>query len=292
MPLPVYLQPARSAGRYAHRKRQREIGEKMIKVRFRKVEKRADAEHWVTLHPNGKDNKGTPALINGAGQIIGGAGGKLTGHVIHPKSKSAGRPGTEEQHSPAIWLGPAKPQPEKPTEPEVEKPAMPAQEKPEESAAAPDPELRRLQANIDRAKELLEKSSGIPAFLRKPLEDDVKKHEAALEEYKKSKGGEVEAPKPEVKPQPEPPKAEEPKPEETPPPAPQPEKAPEPQPEPEKAPEPELTPSQKAEQEGDELLAKATTFEEAHAALKKFQEARHLSKSLTNEQHEKYEAAR
>lgn len=45
-------------------------------------------------------------LINGAGQIIGGAGGKLTGKFVKPKSKSEGRAGTEGQHAPAIWLGP------------------------------------------------------------------------------------------------------------------------------------------------------------------------------------------
>lgn len=69
-----------------------------------------DAEHWITLHPNGKGNKGQPALINGAGQIIGGAGGKLNGKVVSPKSKSPERRGTESQHAPAIWLGPAKPE--------------------------------------------------------------------------------------------------------------------------------------------------------------------------------------
>jgi len=70
-----------------------------------------DAEHWITLHPNGKGNgKGQPALINGAGQIIGGAGGKLNGKVVSPKSKSGERRGTENQHAPAIWLGPAKPE--------------------------------------------------------------------------------------------------------------------------------------------------------------------------------------
>ncbi len=74
-----------------------------------------DAEHWITLHPNGKGTKGQPALINGAGQIIGGAGGKLNGKVVSPKSKSPERRGTESQHAPAIWLGPAKPEPKQAT---------------------------------------------------------------------------------------------------------------------------------------------------------------------------------
>jgi hypothetical protein len=65
-----------------------------------------DAEHWITIHPNGPDNKGQPALINGAGQIIGGAGGKLNGKFVNPSSKSAAKSGSTSQHSPAIWLGP------------------------------------------------------------------------------------------------------------------------------------------------------------------------------------------
>ena len=65
-----------------------------------------DAEHWITVHPNGKEHKGSPVLINGAGQIIGGAGGKLTGKFVKPKSKSEAKAGSEGQHAPAIWLGP------------------------------------------------------------------------------------------------------------------------------------------------------------------------------------------
>ena len=104
-----------------------------------------DAEHWITLHPNGKGNgKGQPALINGAGQIIGGAGGKLNGQFVKPKSKSAERRGTETQHAPAIWLGPAKPEetatPTKPARKPRAKPATKPTEKPAEvkpQAAAP-----------------------------------------------------------------------------------------------------------------------------------------------------------
>lgn len=39
------------------------------------------SEHWITLHPNGKDAKGVPVLIrdnpDGSAHVIGGAGGKL-----------------------------------------------------------------------------------------------------------------------------------------------------------------------------------------------------------------------
>lgn len=53
----------------------------------------ADAEHWVTLHPNGHEHTGSPALINGAGQIIGGAAAKeqrkVLGHVSRTLSDMA-----------------------------------------------------------------------------------------------------------------------------------------------------------------------------------------------------------
>ena len=91
-----------------------------------------DAEHWITLHPNGKGNgKGQPALINGAGQIIGGAGGKLNGKVVSPKSKSPERRGTETQHAPAIWLGPAKKEPPPTPAPKARKPIAKPTAKPE-----------------------------------------------------------------------------------------------------------------------------------------------------------------
>ena len=55
-----------------------------------KADARADAEHWITLHPGGGgEGKGVPVLINGQGQIVGGAGGKLDGKTLdHVKSKS------------------------------------------------------------------------------------------------------------------------------------------------------------------------------------------------------------
>jgi hypothetical protein len=99
---------------------------------------RADAEHWVTLH-GGKNNEGehtgTPVLINGAGEIIGGAGGKLTGKRLeHVKSKSKdvekpGGGGTETkgpeggngQHQPAPKPPPEPPAPEQPKETEQER---------------------------------------------------------------------------------------------------------------------------------------------------------------------------
>lgn len=108
-----------------------------------------DAEHWITVHPNGKEHKGSPVLINGAGQIIGGAGGKLTGKFVKPKTKSEGRAGTEAQHAPAIWLGPPSNNP--PTHPvtitmpgETSKPTeQPKPVEPPKAAEQPKPVSKR-----------------------------------------------------------------------------------------------------------------------------------------------------
>ena len=41
-----------------------------------------DADKWITVHPNGKDTKGTPALIGENGEVKGGMGGKFNGQNI------------------------------------------------------------------------------------------------------------------------------------------------------------------------------------------------------------------
>lgn len=60
-----------------------------------------DSEHWITVHPNGKDDKGTPLLIKSAGggsyTVVGGAGGKLNGKTVRPGSVSKPRGGTGGQ---------------------------------------------------------------------------------------------------------------------------------------------------------------------------------------------------
>lgn len=56
-----------------------------------------DSEHWITVHPNGKGEKGTPLLVKSAGggkfTVQGGAGGKLNGKTLSPKSMSKARNG-------------------------------------------------------------------------------------------------------------------------------------------------------------------------------------------------------
>lgn len=47
-----------------------------------------DAAKWITVHPNGTENKGRPALIDGeSGQILGGMGGKFNGAKIEKGNK-------------------------------------------------------------------------------------------------------------------------------------------------------------------------------------------------------------
>lgn len=41
-----------------------------------------DADKWITVHPNGPDSKGTPALIGENGEVKGGMGGKFNGKHI------------------------------------------------------------------------------------------------------------------------------------------------------------------------------------------------------------------
>ena len=42
-----------------------------------------DEAKWITVHPNGKENKGRPALIDSTtGQVLGGMGGKFNGKHI------------------------------------------------------------------------------------------------------------------------------------------------------------------------------------------------------------------
>jgi hypothetical protein len=55
--------------------------------------KSGDAEHWITVHPNGEE-PGRPLLIEGSGgsyTVKGGAGGKLNGTKVSPKSMSKPR---------------------------------------------------------------------------------------------------------------------------------------------------------------------------------------------------------
>lgn len=291
--------------------------QRKIRVRFKKPAPapvaKADAEHWITLHPNGKEAKGTPALINGAGQIIGGAGGKLTGKVVNPTSKSEPKPGTEKQHAPAIWLGPAKaeepgkggevsaqppaepPPVEAPKPPETETPA----EKPKQEGGD-DPELTKMESDLAKAKDILEKASGYPEFMRKEMEAEIARKQAEIDAHKaKKQGGDISPRTGKPRFQPAPPQApvEQPTPPATPPEhppavppetppvqAPKPTATPEPEPEPEKPAEaaPEIAPEKpgaatsKSEQIGrdaDKLAENVKTFDDAEAAYKKYREA-------------------
>ena len=49
-----------------------------------------DEPKWITVHPNGKENKGRPALLDSeTGEVLGGMGGKFNGkHISIANSKS------------------------------------------------------------------------------------------------------------------------------------------------------------------------------------------------------------
>lgn len=53
-------------------------------------------DHWVTAHPNGPENEGTPLLIGEGGKVIGGAGGKLNG-----QTKGGAQPAATPAKTPA-----------------------------------------------------------------------------------------------------------------------------------------------------------------------------------------------
>lgn len=68
------------------------VGQPMlIGIMFGESLKAAD-ERWITVHPNGKDQPGTPVLLKvdpnnpNRGRVIGGAGGKLNYSVFHMKT--------------------------------------------------------------------------------------------------------------------------------------------------------------------------------------------------------------
>lgn len=44
-------------------------------------------ERWITLKPNGPENKGTPVKISGSGEILAGMGGKFNGRNIKEMDK-------------------------------------------------------------------------------------------------------------------------------------------------------------------------------------------------------------
>lgn len=51
-------------------------------------------EHWITVHPNGKDHEGQPVLLSEAGEVLGGMGGKFNGRHISAVPQN----GAQEHH--------------------------------------------------------------------------------------------------------------------------------------------------------------------------------------------------
>ena len=63
-------------------------------------------EQWITVYPNGKENKGRPVKISSSGQILAGMGGKFNGKNINnlnggddmPKKKPKGNESWEDMN--------------------------------------------------------------------------------------------------------------------------------------------------------------------------------------------------
>ena len=71
------------------------LKDKDMRVRFVDHYSLVDGERWITVHPNGKENKGSPVKIDGeTGEVLAGMGGKFTGKHISAVPKR----GKEEQH--------------------------------------------------------------------------------------------------------------------------------------------------------------------------------------------------
>ena len=66
-----------------------------MRVRFVDHYSFIDGDRWITVHPNGKENKGTPVKLDGStGEVLAGMGGRFNGRHISAVPKR----GREEQH--------------------------------------------------------------------------------------------------------------------------------------------------------------------------------------------------
>ena len=57
------------------------------------------ADKWITVKPNGADNKGSPALIGEGGEIKAGMGGKFNGDKISEVRSSFTGAKTPKSHN-------------------------------------------------------------------------------------------------------------------------------------------------------------------------------------------------
>lgn len=64
-----------------------------MRVRFVDHYSFTDGDRWITVHPNGKENKGTPVKLDEAtGEVKAGMGGKFNGQRISEARKSFSGP--------------------------------------------------------------------------------------------------------------------------------------------------------------------------------------------------------
>ena len=96
-----------------------------------------DADKWITVHPNGSQGKGRPALIDGeTGRVKGGMGGKFNGQKISEVKSSFRGPKTPSEKT--LEAGRAKQEVPKPAKPKPASPdPKPAQKKQSKPASKP-----------------------------------------------------------------------------------------------------------------------------------------------------------
>ena len=142
-----------------------------------------DAEHWITLHGGGEEGEGgSRVLINGEGEVVGGAGGKLNGKTldnVQSKSKDVEKP-KEPAPAPAPTPTPnpvaapaAIKKPEEPTE-KLERPAIAAARQ-ATNKARDFLKSSGIDAKVKFDKDNLITSISVPTFESRWNEDQQKK---------------------------------------------------------------------------------------------------------------------
>lgn len=162
-----------------------------------------DADKWITVHPNGSEGKGRPALIDGeTGRVKGGMGGKFNGQKISEVKSSFRGPKTPSEKT--LEAGRAKQDAQKESKPAASAPqprqkssVKAAQPEPRSTAPAPAPAtpqggthpLAASAENVAKAKEVLGSIEALGKkmmpFVKQSITAYGDKHEAAIEKINK-----------------------------------------------------------------------------------------------------------
>jgi len=138
----------------SHTQGKRASGDAEALVAAMRKAKAKEGQRWITMHPNGKDEKGVPVLIgdNGDGtwSVVGGAGGKLQHLRLHDVK-------TKEEHAEAAKEK-AK---EKRSKEKERKKGQTAEQKKEEKASKGDVEAAKLVAEAKFIDTIRNKLGGV-----------------------------------------------------------------------------------------------------------------------------------